>query len=63
MPQMSDFFLAQMDESSTKGMCFDNRKEGKRDRRFGGPPFCEDQRRLAYAPSGRGKAKGRSQLD
>ena len=26
---MGDFFLAQMDDSFTEGLCFDNRKEGE----------------------------------
>ena len=29
IPQMSDFFLAQINDSFTTGLCFDNRKEGE----------------------------------
>jgi hypothetical protein len=34
---MGYFFLPQMDDSFTEGVCFDNRKEGKGERRFGAP--------------------------
>jgi hypothetical protein len=57
---MSDFYLSQMDDSFTEGLCFDNPKEGKGERRFGAPPFREVPRRGSLAASGRGRAKGRS---
>src|SRR5215218_11014927 len=43
---MGYFFLLQMDDSFTEGLCFDTSKEGKEERRFG-TPHCE-----------KGKAKG-----
>ena len=36
---MSDFFLPQMDDFLTEGVCFDSRKEGEGECRFGAPPF------------------------
>jgi hypothetical protein len=48
---MGDFFLLQMDDSFTEGLCFDNPEEGKGERGVGAPPF-----------SAKGKAKGRSPL-
>jgi hypothetical protein len=51
---MDDFFT---------GVCFDTSKEGEGGIAKAPIPLCEDQRRLAYAASGRGKAKGRSQVD
>ena len=44
---MGYFFLLQLDDSFTEGVCFDNRKEGER--RPHAPPF-----------SAKDKAKGRS---
>src|SRR5215208_254141 len=57
---MGDFFLLQMDDSFTRGVCFDNRKEGE-----GGAPTPRSPilRRSAcadLAPSDKGKAKGQS---
>jgi len=40
---MGDFFLLQMDDFFTEGLCFDTSKEGAGERRFGAPPFCEGQ--------------------
>ena len=40
---MSDFFLPKVDGVLTEGVCFDIRKEGKGERRFGAPPLCEGQ--------------------
>jgi hypothetical protein len=45
---MGDFFLLQMDDFFTEGLCIDYRKGGKGERRFGA------------LPSAKGKAKGRS---
>ena len=42
---MSDFFLPQMGDVLTDGVCFDTGLDrGNGDRRFGGLPFGEDQR-------------------
>jgi hypothetical protein len=46
---MGDFFLLQLDDSFTEGVCFDNRKE--RERRPHAPPFsAKDKARRAGAP-------------
>jgi hypothetical protein len=47
IPKMGDFFLLQMDDFFTEGLCIDYRKGGKGERRFGA------------LPSAKGKAKGR----
>jgi hypothetical protein len=45
---MGDFFVLQMDDFFTEGLCFDNQEEGEGGaRRFGSSPFCENQRMLA----------------
>jgi hypothetical protein len=36
---MGDFFLLQMDDFFSEGMCFDNRKEGKGERLTDSLPF------------------------
>jgi hypothetical protein len=38
-----DFFLLQMDDFFTEGLCLDDCKEGKGERRVGAPPLCEGQ--------------------
>ena len=48
---MGDFFVAQMDDLFTEGVCFDTPKRGKGERRFGAPPF-----------SAKGRAKGQSSV-
>jgi hypothetical protein len=63
IPQMRDFFLAQMDDFFTEGLCFDNCREGEGERRFGALPFCDVSCRGSLAVSGRGRSKGRSQVD
>ena len=40
---MGDFFLAQMEDFFTEGLCFDISKEGEGERRLGAPPSCEGQ--------------------
>ena len=54
---MGDFFLLQMDDFFTEGLCFETSKEGKGERRIGAPPFCEVPRRGSLAASGRGRSK------
>ena len=54
---MSEFFLPQMDDFFTEGVCFDTSKEGKGERRFGALPFCEAPHRGSLAASGRGRSK------
>jgi hypothetical protein len=46
---MGDFFLPQMDDFFTEGVCFDTSKEGKGERQPPAPPF-----------PAKGEAKGRS---
>ena len=40
---MGNFFLAQMGDVLTEGVCFDISKEGMGERRLGAPPLCEGQ--------------------
>jgi hypothetical protein len=54
---MGDFFLAQMDNCFTEGLCFDNRMEGEGERQANAPPFCEVPCRGSLAASGRGRSK------
>ena len=36
---MGDFFLRQMEDFFTEGLCFDNRQEGEGERQPHAPPF------------------------
>ena len=52
---MGDFFLPQMEDSFSLGVCFDIRKEGKGERQANAPPFCERQLALPlprFSPRG-----------
>jgi hypothetical protein len=47
---MGNFFVPQMDDLFTEGVCFDTPKEGKGERRFGAPPFLRRVKRRARVP-------------
>ena len=55
---MGDFFLLQMDDSFTEGLCFDYHKVGKGDQHFRRPPFSAKVS-VGYPRNG-GKARART---
>jgi hypothetical protein len=61
LPQKGHFFLAQMGDFFTEGVCFDIDTEGGMGERRAGPPsFREGQRRLALRHRDGAKRKARA---
>jgi|SRR5215204_2805184 len=60
---MGDFFLLQMDDFFTEGLCFDNRKEGEGGSALWRSPILRRSAQASLAAWEWGKAKGRSPLE